>query len=358
MESIMDNDVNEFNSKDGITADEQEKLLSEVSDLLASVKVKEANGDRFPLELLPAIAKNPDNFKLLTRIPYTRFGIGTKSIKLHEPGGDEKSMVILDTETTGLDPHTSKIIELAMVKVKYSPALGLVTSIEAVYDELEDPYEQLAPEVVRITGITNDDVAGKKIDEGAVCALLADNPLIVAHNAAFDRNMFEKRFAHLSSLCNLPWGCTLSEIKWSSLDDRISSVKQEAIASATGYFYDAHRASTDCLALLWLLNNVQGALTALLNSVDSLTYTIRALGAPFECRTALKNSGYAWYDSSRNRNQSPWWVSCDKYWYKTVRSAEDYQREIEFLTELYHPMITPENQGVFSMASSAYTRYK
>ena len=330
----------------------------DVNDLIAMVKTRDSAGDEFPLELLPAIAKNPGNFKLLTRIPYTRFGIGTKSIKLHEPAGDEKSMVILDTETTGLDPVNSKIIELDMVKVKYSPSLGLVNSIESIYDELEDPYEPLDPEVVRITGITNDDVAGKKINEGEVCALLADNPLIVAHNAGFDRNMFEKRFAHLSHLCSLPWGCTVSEIKWSTLDERISSVKQEAIASATGFFYDAHRASTDCLALLWLLNNVQGALTALLNSVDTPTYTIRALGAPFECKNALKANGYSWYDSTRSRNRSAWWMSRDRYWYKTVRSAEDYQREIEFLTELYHPMITPENQGLYSMASSAFTRYK
>lgn len=335
-----------------------EQLLRDAEELISLAEAQCGNTEHFPLELLPAIAKNPDNFKLLTRIPYTKFGIGTRSIKLHDPVGDEKSMVILDTETTGLDIAKAKIIELAMVKVKYSPSLGLVTSIESIYDELEDPYEPISPDVQKITGISNEDVAGKKINEGEVCALLADNPLIVAHNASFDRPMFEKRFAHLSRLCSIPWGCSLSEIRWSTLDDRISSLKQEAIASATGFFYDAHRASTDCLALLWLLNNIQGALTALLASIDNTTYVIRALQAPYDVKNQLKNNGYSWYDSTRSRYQSQWWRAADKYWYKIVRSPDEYQKEIQFLTGLYHPMITPQNQGFYSMAYTAFTRYK
>ena len=333
---------------------------AEILRHVSTVAEESSGGGSFPLEIIPVIESRPEHFRLLTRIPYTCFRIGKNRIKLREPAGDEKSMIILDTETTGLDFLKDRIIELAMVKVKYSPSLGVVTSIENIYDELEDPMKPLDPAVVKITGITDDDVKGKKIDDGEVSAIMADSPLIIAHNARFDRRMFEKRFAHLKHLCELPWGCTLSEINWNALDGRIFSKKQEAIALSMGYFYDAHRASTDCLALLWLLNCVQGALSMLLSSVDSYTYTIRALNAPYDAKDILKSRGYQWFDREKVKadSKSFWWMKYPKYWYKSVGSVDEYQQEVAFLMELYGMPINADNQQEFTCVDTAFTRYK
>ncbi len=332
-----------------------------LSDLIDAARAvaRERARNAFPLELIPAVERSPEDFRLLARIPYTRFGIGKKRIPLDDPAGDEKTLVIIDTETTGVDPRKHKIIELALVKVRYSPGLGRVTSIEQVYDELEDPGEKLHPDIVAITGLTDADLAGHRIDDGEVCSILAGAPLMVAHNAAFDRPMFEKRFAGVGSLDRLPWACSCREINWNRLDGRVSSYRLPLIASAVGYFYDAHRAAVDCLALLWLLSVVQGALAELLANADRTSYVIRALGAPYEVKDLLRERSYRWYDNStRDARSGAWWNFRNKYWFKTVYSAEEYREEVAYLNGLYGAGITAANQSLYSAAFTALERFK
>lgn len=276
------------------------------------------NNDCFPLELLPKIQAHPENFQVLERIPYTLYGTDSSlPIQLAQQVGDERTMILLDTETTGLDNNIDKVIELGMVKVKYSPSMGIVTSIISIYDELEDPKMKIPADVVRITGITDEDVKDKLFTEQLVYDLVSDNPLIVAHNACFDRPFFEKRFPQLS---NLPWACSIKEIPWAALG--YSSSKLEYISYCSGYFYSAHRAIVDCLALLWLLNTIPSSLSSLLTSADNSSYKIFASGAPFDVKDVLKSRRYRW-DAN------------NKVWYKDVQNLIEFETERKFLIELY-----------------------
>ena len=47
--------------------------------------------------------------------------------------------VVLDTETTGMDPAADKVIELALVKFEYSRESGAIGRVFDAYDGLEDP---------------------------------------------------------------------------------------------------------------------------------------------------------------------------------------------------------------------------
>ena len=80
-----------------------------------------------------------------------------------QPG--EKIGIILDTETTGLDYRRHEIIELGMVMFTYG-AEG-IRDVVGVFDELREPGEPIAPDITRITGITDDMVAGQSIDPAA-----------------------------------------------------------------------------------------------------------------------------------------------------------------------------------------------
>ena len=182
-----------------------------------------ANEDLFPLSMIDNIRAHPENYRLLEKIPLTIEGVDTHfPIKLNEPVQGEKlySVVFLDTETTGMDPLKNKIIELGMVKATFSLERKLLISVDRYYDEFEDPQEPIPPEIVALTHITDEMVSGRCFDDEMVANFLSGRPLIVAHNAAFDRPFFEKRF---STLTNLSWACSLKEVPWKTLGFPVQS---------------------------------------------------------------------------------------------------------------------------------------
>lgn len=91
--------------------------------------------------------------------------------------------IVLDTETTGLDPLTGdRMIEVAAVEL-----FNLLPTGEAFHSVI-DPERDIPAEASRIHGFTNGDVAGKpKFAEIAerLLAFLGDSE-IIAHNAPFD----------------------------------------------------------------------------------------------------------------------------------------------------------------------------
>ena len=91
--------------------------------------------------------------------------------------------IVLDTETTGLDPLTGdRVIEVAAVEL-----FNLLPTGEAFHSVI-DPERDIPAEASRIHGFTNGDVAGKpKFAEIAdqLLKFLGDAD-IIAHNASFD----------------------------------------------------------------------------------------------------------------------------------------------------------------------------
>ena len=91
--------------------------------------------------------------------------------------------IVLDTETTGLDPlNGDRVIEVAAVEL-----FNLLPTGEA-FHTLLDPERDIPADASRIHGFTNGDVAGKpKFAEIAdrFLAFLGDAD-IIAHNAPFD----------------------------------------------------------------------------------------------------------------------------------------------------------------------------
>jgi DNA polymerase-3 subunit epsilon len=91
--------------------------------------------------------------------------------------------IVLDTETTGLDPLTGdRVIEVAAVEL-----FNLLPTGEAFHSVI-DPERDIPAEASRVHGFTNGDVAGKpKFAEIAdqLLKFLGDAD-IIAHNAPFD----------------------------------------------------------------------------------------------------------------------------------------------------------------------------
>ena len=100
---------------------------------------------------------------------------------------DEEEFVVFDIETTGLNSHTNKIIEIGAVKIKAGRIIDR-------YSQLINPGISILYHITEITSITNEQVANQpKIDEviGKFVEFIGD-AVLVAHNAPFDMGFIKR----------------------------------------------------------------------------------------------------------------------------------------------------------------------
>lgn len=239
--------------------------------------------------------------------------------------------VILDVETTGVDPARDEIIEIAMVPFTYGTD-GEVYEVLPPFQALRQPSKPITAEITRITGITNEMLEGKVMDARDLAAVIAPAALIIAHNAAFDRK-FVERFCEAFSA--KAWACSMREVAWA--EEGFEGVKLAYLAASCGYFYEKHRAASDCEATLELLRRRLGsgrtALDHLLESARKPSWRIWAENSPFDLKDLLKARGYRW---NGDANGLP------KSWYVDV--GDDLREaELDFLrAEIYRaPDFTP-----------------
>jgi len=233
---------------------------------------------------------------------------------------DEKIGIILDTETTGLDAEIEEIIELGMVMFTYGT--DGIRDVVKVFSKLREPKAPIRPEITRITGITDEMVAGRSIDPAEVAAFIAPADLVIAHNAKFDRPFCE-RFA--PGFDAKAWACSVAEVDWAGLG--FEGSKLTYLVGQCGLFHNGHRAVDDCHALLEVLAFEReaggSAFPRLVASAERRRCRIFAIGSPFELKDALKARGYRWNDGNDGRPKS-WWTEVDE---------DAYQAECRFLTE-------------------------
>jgi DNA polymerase-3 subunit epsilon len=270
-------------------------------------------------DMADQLSAHPD-YKVKRRlVPILNFGQGT--------GGPTKRVLILDTETTGLDWRAERIIELAMLAVDVDLQTGMPVGEVEVYEDFEDPGRPIPPEIIKLTGITEKDVKGQVLNEAKIKDMVSRADLIVAHNAGFDRPFVENR---LDVFEHKAWACSFQGINWKA--QGLGSAKLEFLCSEFGWFYDAHRAQVDCHALLRVLSSplqsdkpddsITG-LQQLFKAAENARTVVKAFGSPFETKDKLKARGYRWDAES-------------KVWYTAVKSAEALDAEAEWLkSEVY-----------------------
>ncbi|MBX9966642.1 exonuclease domain-containing protein [Priestia aryabhattai] len=122
-----------------------------------------------------------------------------------------KLAAVLDVETTGLSAQTCDIIELAIAVVSYDSSTGEIIDIVEEYEEFNMPSTPIFSYITNLTGITNEMVKNKTLDDKKVESLLTSVSAIIAHNASFDRSFLLKRYP---SLFNQKWHCSMRAVKW------------------------------------------------------------------------------------------------------------------------------------------------
>jgi DNA polymerase III subunit epsilon len=218
----------------------------------------------------------------------------------------KKIGIFLDTETTGLNSDSDKIIELAMLPFEFDTD-GRIYRLLPEYNELNDPGISIPEIITQITGITNEMVKGHSINLDKVKNLLSDAVIVIAHNASFDRPFCEILSDEFE---NIHWGCSMNDINWK--EEGIEGKKLEYIAYRYGFFFEGHRATIDCRAGIEILSRPlfktgEFALKRLIDNAQQTKIRLWALGAPFDKKDELKKRNYRW-NPGENDSHKAWYI--------------------------------------------------
>ncbi len=176
-------------------------------------------------------------------------------------------VVAIDLETTGADPFKDRIIEVGALIIENGMPAG-------EFSELINPEIQLAPAIIKLTGITPDMLKTARSVNAVLedfLEFLPEEALCIAHNAAFDRQFLrtatQDRFRHavLDTV-------ELSRICFPTLPSHSLAVLSETFGF--GNEKSSHRALADCetLAQLWgaILEKAQEIPLAVLGEMNRL----------------------------------------------------------------------------------------
>jgi DNA polymerase III subunit epsilon len=235
--------------------------------------------------------------------------------------------VLLDVETTGLDAKTDEVIELGMVKFDYHPDGRVAHVIDNFGSLNEEPANSIPVEITTLTGITNEMVAGKRIDDEAVSTFVADRHCPQRKFRPQVCRALWPEFEHKN------WGCSATEIDWRA--HGFEGSRLGYLLMAAGLFHTAHRAVDDCCALLEVLTiplagTERPALASLLDRARRNTVRIWAEGAPYDLKDELKERKYRWNDGSDGRPRS-WHIEIDEDSLDAEIKFLGQERDVELL---------------------------
>lgn len=208
----------------------------------------------------------------------------------------EDEVVVLDTETTGLNPSSCSLLEIAAIRMRGGETVG-------TFQTFVDPGRAIPAEITELTGITQADIAGAPTPREAVEALaeFAGNCNLVAHNASFDQQ-FIMRQANPGELPG-QWIDTLSLSQ--IVLPRLKSHRLLDLAAAFGLSTPTHRAMDDTVALgaLWriLLAGIQAMTPGLAARIAELSPQTDWPLRPYFAQAALEHPGV---DFSLRRNRT------------------------------------------------------
>ncbi len=153
-----------------------------------------------------------------------------------------KRALLLDLETTGIDPKVDRVVEIGMVlySLEFHTILRCMSAVVDAGIGNAAVAVNGIPATALVGGLSEADAFGY-VQEWMACA-----DVVLAHNAAFDLSFLPEALR-----TTLPVVCTMSDVQWPR---SCSSKGLTAIALAHGLgISHAHRALTDCLTIARLL---------------------------------------------------------------------------------------------------------
>ena len=196
-------------------------------------------------------------------------------------------LLIIDTETTGLDPSHGQCIEVGAV-LFHVASRALLAQVSFLLPASRNPAQHVNGIAAEVTQLPQPWQAGLSCFE----AMLDRADAVLAHNVAFDRQWFG--IGPLPAI-EKPWICSMADIQWPA--DRhlrpTPSVRDLALAYGVPV-WAAHRALTDCIYLVQVFERCVD-LEELLAAAQEPRQLFRAKLSYAE-RHRAKEAGFRWND--------------------------------------------------------------
>ena len=225
------------------------------------------------------------NKKELNQLDFLQDKVNDNSFKKKVKNKNIEKVLILDTETTGLDENKDEVIEIGCIlfHVPYRSVLSQVSFLFPVKTNEAEYINGISAEVTNIDQPWQDGL-------NFFLKLVDYSDLIVAHNVDFDRKWFGKGI--LPKL-EKNWICSLEDINWSfqkSLKSR-PSVTDLALSFSIPV-WNLHRALSDCFYISEVFKKCDNLEELLLKATEP-RFLYKAM-VSYEERNLAKNAGFRW----------------------------------------------------------------
>ena len=200
------------------------------------------------------------------------------------------TLLILDTETTGLEPSSAQCIEVGAV-LFHVPQRAVLSQLSFLLPAQANPAEAVNGIAAAVTQLPQPWQAGLQHFE----ALRAAADAVLAHNAACEAQWFGR--APLPPI-HKPWICSMDDIRWPAERHLRPAPSVRDLALAYGVpVWAAHRALTDCIYLVQVFERCTN-LEELLMAALEPKLLFRA-NLSYAERHRAKEAGFRWNDPVR-----------------------------------------------------------
>lgn len=198
-----------------------------------------------------------------------------------------QTLLILDTETSGLEPESDHCLEIGAILFDV-PSRQVLAQMSCLLPVASNAAEAINRIPAAVTRLPQPWKAGLDYFQ----TLLNAADLLVAHNAAFDRQWLGR--GHLPAT-NLPWLCTMEDIRWprdKQLRSR-PSVRDLALAYEIPV-WAAHRALTDCVYLAEVFRRCDQLEQLIEQGMEPRTLMRAQIS--YDDRQLAREAGFRWND--------------------------------------------------------------
>ena len=236
------------------------------------------------------------------------------------------SVILLDFETTDLDTSKARITEIGAQRTTDD-----FENVEASLSSLvwESGYPALSPEIIRVTGITQEQLTKEGIKPVQALRLLSsmvtkETRAIIAYNRAYDEPVFRTEVNRhtltldpgINWMGQVPWLCAMADVE---TNYQFRSWRLMHIALEYGVTVNPkilHRAIAD-VELMRQMLIASGSTIEKMTEFQSIPWVYVRANVSYEDKDLAKKAGFGWESAPGDQTGKRW----DKMWVKRVKQS-------------------------------------